>query len=101
MSAQGTVAIAPEPRTVTVLGDGLWDRWGATARADFPARVLFDLQSKDMVTMLTALDRIIVEHNLPDTSGEVAGSMLDVDPAEGAVAIASLIFGAISTLPNR
>jgi hypothetical protein len=101
VTAQGTVAKRPEPRTVSVRGEGVWDGWEATARADFPARVLFALQSPRLEDVFGALDSIVITHNLPDENGELAGSMADVDPREGALAIAGLIFDAIGSLPNR
>jgi hypothetical protein len=47
------------------------------------------------------MDQIMVSHNLPGTDGNLAPSMLDVDPSEGAVAVISLAIEAISNLPNR
>lgn len=103
MTDKGTdVAPRPEPRTVSVRGeDGTpWARWEVTAKADFPARVLFDLQSTDLPTFYAALDRIVLTHNLPDENGELAGSMADVDPRQGAQHMASQVFDAISALPK-
>lgn len=100
MSAQGT-AKRPEARTVTVRGEGTWDGWEVTARADFPARVLFDLQSNDLPTVFAALDSIVIAHNLPDERDELAQTMADVDPRGGALHMAGLVFEAIGNLPNR
>ena len=97
----GTVAQRPEPRTVTVHGEGRWEGWEATARADFPARILFDLsQTDDLPRFYAALDSIVIEHNLPGTDGELAPSMADVDPRQGAQHISSLLFEAIGNLPK-
>jgi hypothetical protein len=100
VTTQGT-GKRPEPRTVTVRGEGAYETWEVTARADFPARILFDLQSKDLATFFDALDRIVVTHNFPGEDGELAPSMADVDPREGAQLLAGRIFDAIAALPNR
>jgi hypothetical protein len=97
-----SVAKRPEARTVTVrVSEGLYAGWEATARADFPARILFDLQGKDAARALAAVDAIILSHNLPDERGELAASMADVDPGEGAWLIVGMLFDAIGALPNR
>lgn len=92
----------PERRTVTVaITEGDFAGWEAVALADFPARTLERLQSSDMATVMGAMDSIIVSHNLPDMDGNIAKAMSDVDPYEGAVAIASEVFDAIAKLPPR
>lgn len=100
MTAEGT-ATRPEPRTVTVQGEGAYAGWEVTAKADFPARVLFDLQSKDLQTFYAAFDRIVISHNFPGDDGERAPTMADVDPSEGAQHMAGRIFDAMAALPNR
>lgn len=92
----------PAPRTVTVaVAEGDFAGWEATARADFPARVLADLQSDSIARIMAALDVIIVDHNFPDATDAIAGSMADVDPYEGLLRIAGELFEAIGKLPNR
>lgn len=92
----------PAPRSVTVeLTSGDFAGWSAVCRADFPASVLVDLQSADMARMLAALDRIIVDHNMPTTDGSIAETMADVDPWGGLLAIADELGEALQRLPPR
>jgi hypothetical protein len=92
----------PAPRTVHVLiADGDFAGWEATARADFPARVLSDLQSESIERIMHALDVIIIDHNFPDASDQLAETMQDVDPYEGILKIAGELFDALGKLPNR
>lgn len=91
----------PAPRTVEVTGSGDFAEWACTARADFPARVLADLQSGSIDRIMAALDVIVVEHNFPDSAGELAEHMTDVDPYRGLLAIAGAVFDAIGKLPSR
>ena len=92
----------PEPRTVDVaVVKGDFVGWEATARADFPARILADLQSSDIARIMAALDVIVVSHNFPDSTGEIAAAMADVDPYDGLLLVAGEIFDAIGKLPNR
>jgi len=92
----------PPARTVTVsITTGDFAGWEATARADFPARVMADLQSDSIERIIGALDVVIVEHNFPDEYDELATAMLDVDPYEGLLAVSGKLFDAIGKLPNR
>lgn len=92
----------PEPRTARAeLTEGPYAGWWAVVRADFPLRVLEDLQSGDIGRMARALDAIVVEHNMPDTAGNVAASVADVDPYTGALDLAGAAFEAITKLPPR
>lgn len=92
----------PAPRTVHVLiAEGDFVGWEATARADFPARVLADLQSDSIERIMHALDVIIVDHNFPDAQDGLAETMQDVDPYEGILKIAGELFDALGKLPNR
>jgi hypothetical protein len=96
------VAGRPAGRTVDVeIEAGDYAGWAATARADFPARVVADLQSGDIDRVLSALDRIVVSHNMPGTDGELAPAFSDVDPYQGMLAVAGAIMSAIQKLPNR
>ena len=93
-------AAAPEQRTVTVKGQGRYVGWEVTARVDFPAIVLEGLQSGDVPMTLRAMDGIVTEHNLPDVNGELAASMLDVSPWQGAYQMVGLVIDAMVKLPN-
>ena len=87
-------------RTVTI-GKGDFEGWEATARADFPAGLLADLQSGSIDKIIGVLDAIVIDHNFPDANDELAKSMADVDPYGGLMEVASGIFDAIAKLPNR
>lgn len=92
----------PEPRTVTyTVDDGLYEGWSAVMKADFPAAVLADLQSGEMDRVIRALDRIVVDHNFPGEDGELASGMAEVDPYDGLLTMASGLFDALASLPNR
>lgn len=92
----------PAPRVVTVtIEAGDFAGWSATARADFPARLLADMQSGDIGRLLAVLDAIIVEHNFPNSEDGIAATMNDVDPYGGLVEVAGELFDAIGKLPNR
>lgn len=92
----------PAPRTVTVTIDkGDFIGWEATARADFPARLLADLQSGSIAKIMDVLDVIVISHNFPNAKDELATSMGDVDPYDGLMEVASAIFDGIAKLPNR
>lgn len=91
----------PTPRTVTVTGTGDFEGWEATARADFPAGLIADLQSGDIGRIIHVLDVIVLDHNMPDANDEIAKTMAEVDPYTGLMEMASEIFDAIGKLPNR
>jgi hypothetical protein len=68
------------PRTVRIdLPEPYVGRY-VVARLDFPARVLIELQSGEFERTLNAFDGVVIEHNLPDTTGARAASLLDADP---------------------
>jgi hypothetical protein len=95
-------AARPVSRTVTVaIPKGDFEGWEATARADFPAGLLADLQSGSIVRIIGVLDSIVIDHNMPDVNDEVAKSMAEVDPYSGLMEVATAIFDAIGKLPNR
>lgn len=95
-------AARPAPRTVRVVVDeGDFAGWEVTAKADFPARYLADLQSGRIDRIIGVLDAIVVDHNLPDEGDEVAVNMGDVSPYAGLLKIANDLFDAIGKLPNR
>jgi hypothetical protein len=92
----------PAPRTVTVtLPDGDFEGWSATARADFPAKLLSGLESGKIDAVLEVLERIIIEHNMPGEDGEIAAHLADVDPYAGLLAVSNKLGEAIANLPNR
>lgn len=92
----------PAQRTVTVvIESGDFEGWEATARADFPARILTDLESGKVARIMAALDVIIVDHNFPSADDQLAETMADVDPYDGLLAVADAIFRAIEKLPSR
>lgn len=96
------VAKRPAPRTVTAsITEGEFAGWEATAKADFPVKMLVDLQSSDVAKILAVLDTIIIDHNFPNADDELAQSMADVDPYGGLMLIAAEIFDALAKLPNR
>ena len=102
MNARRKPAKRPVSRTVTVaIEEGDFAGWQATARADFPAGLLADLQSGDIGSIIGVLDKIITDHNFPDANDELAATMADVDPYDGLLTVSSEIFDAIGKLPNR
>jgi hypothetical protein len=95
-----SVAPRPETRTVSVKLTGRYAGWEVTARADFRAGFLADLQSGQVAKVITVLDEIVIEHNFPNGAGELAASFADVDPYGGVIAAGIGIFEAIGKLPN-
>lgn len=96
------VAARPPARTVdVVIDDGLFAGWAATARADFPARLLVDIDSGRAGPVVTAMETIILTHNMPGADGKLARSIGDVEPYDGLLAIAGAVLEAIGKLPNR
>ena len=91
----------PSQRTVSVILDGEFAGWEATARADWPARWMEDLDPEDVPRFMSFLDRIILSHNMPNADDEIADSMMDVDPYEGVVRMGEAIIDAIGKLPKR
>lgn len=101
MTAKRT-AKRPAPRTVEVtVTSGDFDGWSATAKADFRAGWLADLQSGKLDLILPVLDKIVIEHNFPNELDEPAATMADVDPYAGLLAVAEALFDKIGKLPNR
>jgi hypothetical protein len=92
----------PAPRTIhVVIESGDFEGWEATARADFRAGLIGDLQSGNIERIMHVLDEILIEHNMPNRDDEIAATMADVDPYGGMVEISGMIFDAIAKLPNR
>jgi hypothetical protein len=95
-------ASRPAPRTITVtIEAGDFAGWSATARADFPARLLVKLESGKLSEVLEVLGEIIVDHNMPNSDGEIAASLADVDPYAGMLAVSNAIGEALGKVPNR
>lgn len=100
--AAARVAARPPARTIDVeIPDGDFAGWRATARVDFPAQLLIDLESGSVTKVFAVMSAIVVEHNMPNSAGELAPTLLDVDPYAGVVAISRLILEAIGRLPPR
>lgn len=92
----------PAPRTVSVtIAEGDFAGWEATARADFPARLVMDLNSGEIERIMTVLEVIIVDHNMPNEADEVAEHLADIDPYAGLLAVANALGDALGKLPNR
>lgn len=81
-------ATRPETKIIKVELDGELAGWWADCRAasELPARALVELQAvddagnPDIAKIIGAFDRVVVRHNFPNADGEVADSMLDVEP---------------------
>ena len=102
MTVKRKAAKRPATRTVHVtIAEGDFAGWECTARADFPASVLADLQSGDIGSIVDALGRIITDHNFPDEHDEIAETMREVDPYEGLLEVAGEVFTQLAKLPNR
>ena len=96
------VAKRPAARVAEItVKAGPYAGWWAKIRADFPARILAEFNSGDIDRVLAAFASLVVEHNLPDSSGELATDLMDVDPYGGLVAIAAEVADAIAALPPR
>lgn len=101
-AARRQVARKPAPRTAeATVSEGPYAGWYVKVRADFPAKLLAELQSGNIDRITAALDSIVVEHNLPGTDGTLAKSMADVDPYDGLFTLAGVAFDAIGKLPPR
>jgi hypothetical protein len=101
VTARKRAARRPAPRTVHVVLEGEYAGWECTARADFPMRWLSDLQSGELQRITEVFGHVILDHNMPDTDGEVAAALADVDPYDGLLKMAGGVFAAIERLPPR
>jgi hypothetical protein len=88
-------------RTVTVKLKAPFEEWVAECRADFPLRVFQDLNSGDIDRVLPALDRIVLEHNFPDETGELATALADVDPPDAVTLLVEGLSEEVGKLPPR
>lgn len=100
LDAPAVVAQRPPGRTAELELPAPYEGWTATVRLDFPARILFDLGSGELDQVCEGLDAIIVEHNFPDETGNLAKSMADVDPAWAVVALLKAYNKHRATVPN-
>ena len=98
MTVAGTL---PEARTVTATGNDPVGDWTITIRSDFSAALLEELVSGSVVRVLRAADPLVVSHNLPDQTGAVAASLMDVVPVDLCASLVDRAIGEISKLPNR
>lgn len=92
----------PARRTMDVHLAEPFAGWEARCFADFPSKLLGDLQSGQVDRIIPALDRIVVDHNFPkgDDPDQLAESIGDVDYA-GLGALAEAIQDALNQLPPR
>ena len=96
------VAKRPPARTAEItIKAGPYAGWWCLVRADFPARTLQEFNSGDVTRILGAFASLVVEHNLPDSSGALAADLMDVDPYDGLVKVAGEVADAIASLPPR
>lgn len=70
----------PAPRTIRIDLEEPYKGFFVVAKADFPARVLTDLQSGDFERAIDAFSRVVTDHNLPNEEGVKASHLADVDP---------------------
>lgn len=101
MTAKRRPAARPAPRTVEVTGTGEFATWEARALASFRAAWLVELESGSVTRILAVLERIVVDHNMPNADGELAEHLADVDPYDGLLNVAGAITDAIGKLPPR
>ena len=99
--ARRRVAKRPPARFVEVELEGEFDGWWARCRADFSTSLIAELQSQDIDEVLAALAVIIVEHNMPNSEGELAEHLRDVDPYIGLGAMLDKLTATLQKLPPR
>lgn len=91
----------PPSRTVVIKLDGPFEGWEATCKADAPWRVLADLGSDSLDRIIAGLDGLVIDHNFPDSTDEVAASMGEVDPSDAVQLLAERYPEAVGKLPPR
>jgi hypothetical protein len=92
----------PKPRTIEAgIAEGDFAGWKATVRIDFPAKLLGEFQSGNVDRILAAATLIVSDWNFPDSDGNVAETLADVDPFVGIVVVVNQAMGAIASLPPR
>lgn len=103
MTAKRTPAKLPAQRptlTVHLNSGSTYDGWEATFWTDFPARLFDQLASDDLQVVLTAVESIVADHNMPDSQGALAESIRDV-PIAGLLAVLTEFGQQFGKLPNR
>ena len=91
----------PQFRTVDVTLSAPFEGWTATMKAEgVPARIFIELQSGNVERALTALERLIVEHNFLNDDGAPAENGLDA-PMDALTDAISKWSEAVSALPPR
>lgn len=91
----------PAPRTIRVDLPAPYEGFYAVVKVDFPARVLGELQSGDFIRTMDAFTKIVIEHNMTDSDGNVASSLLDVDPVELPTKVMEIWGNELGKLPPR
>lgn len=100
--ARRQAAQRPAPRTVShTIEGGRFDGWTATMRVDWPAAWMKAVEAGELDGILMVLDRALIDHNMPDATGEIATSAAEIDPAEGMATMAAALFDAMGKLPPR
>ena len=91
----------PQFRTVDIVLSAPFDGWTATMRAEgVPARVFIELQSGSVERAMNAVERLIVNHNFLDETGEPAATVLDA-PMDALTDCISRWSDAVAALPPR
>ena len=91
----------PDFRTVEVNLPAPFDGWTATMRAEgVPARVFIELQSGNVERSMKAVDRLVVNHNFLDETGEPAATVLDA-PMDALTDAIGKWSDAVAALPPR
>lgn len=90
----------PASRTVDVTLGGDYAGWEATCRADFPAKLIADLQAGSLDRIIAALDAIVIDHNFPNDADEIAATLAEVDYVALGM-LAQELTDALAKLPNR
>lgn len=91
----------PQFRTVDIVLSAPFDGWTATMRAEgVPARVFIELQSGSVERAMNAVERLIVNHNFLDETGEPAATVLDA-PMDALTDCVSKWSDAVAALPPR
>lgn len=91
----------PDFRIVEVNLSAPFDGWKATMRAEgIPARIFIELQSGNVERSMKAVDRLVVNHNFLDETGEPAATVLDA-PMDALTDAIGKWSDAVAALPPR
>lgn len=63
--------------------------------------LLAQLESNRATDVLEVLTLIVTDHNLPNSAGELAANLSEVDPYDGLLTMSGRILEAIGSLPPR